>query len=69
MYYLRILAYILIIVGALNWGLVGFMNIDAVALLFGEMSMMSRIVYGLIGISAILSLISSYKHIFFKYDI
>lgn len=69
MYYLRVITYILIIIGALNWGLVGFMNVDAVALLFGEMSMMSRIVYGLVGISAILSLIATYRHIFFKYDI
>jgi uncharacterized membrane protein YuzA (DUF378 family) len=69
MYYLRVLTYILIIIGALNWGLVGFMNIDAVALLFGEMSVMSRIIYGLVGISAILSLISTYRHVFFKYDI
>ena len=69
MYYLRILTYILIIIGALNWGLVGFMNIDAVALLFGEMSVFSRIIYGIIGISAILSLISSYRHVFFRDDV
>lgn len=69
MYYLRILTYILIIIGALNWGLVGFMNIDAVALLFGEMSALSRIIYGIIGISAILSLISSYRHVFFRDDV
>ena len=69
MYYLRILTYILIIIGALNWGLVGFMNIDAVALLFGEMSALSRIIYGIIGISAILSLISSYRHTFFRHDV
>ncbi len=69
MYYLRILTYIFIIIGALNWGLVGFMNIDAVALLFGEMSVLSRIIYGIIGISAILSLISSYRHVFFRDDI
>jgi len=69
MYYLRILTYILIIIGALNWGLVGFMNIDAVALLFGEMSALSRIIYGIIGISAILSLISSYRHTFFRDDV
>lgn len=66
MYYLRILTYIFIIIGALNWGLVGFMNIDAVSLLFGEMSVMSRIIYGIVGICGILSLISSYKYIFFR---
>ncbi len=43
----------LIIVGGLNWGLVGFFNFDLVATIFGPMSMLSRIVYGLVGVSAL----------------
>ena len=69
MYYLRILSYIFIIIGALNWGLVGFMNIDAVSLLFGEMSVVSRIIYGIIGICAILSLISTVRYVLYRDDI
>lgn len=69
MRFLRILSYILVIIGALNWGLVGFMNIDAVALLFGEMTVLSRIVYSLVGISAIILLITTYKHIFYRCDV
>ena len=46
------LAVILVIVGGLNWGLVGLFNFDLVATIFGEMSVLSRIVYSLVGISA-----------------
>ena len=43
----------LVIIGGLNWGLVGFFNFDLVAAIFGEESVLSRIVYGLVGLSAI----------------
>lgn len=47
------LALVLLIVGGLNWGLIGAFDIDLVAMLFGDMSVLSRIVYGLVGLSAI----------------
>ena len=47
------LAFILVIVGAINWGLVGLFNFDLVAALFGEMSMISKIIYDLVGISGV----------------
>ena len=47
------LALVLVLVGALNWGLVGILEFDLVATLFGEMSMLSRIIYALVGISAL----------------
>ena len=50
---LDILAAVLLVVGGLNWGLVGFFGFDLVAALFGEATMLSRIVYGLVGLSAI----------------
>ncbi len=40
----------LVIVGAINWGLIGFFKFDLVAFLFGSMSILSRIVYALVGI-------------------
>ena len=43
----------LIIIGALNWGLIGLFNFDLVATLFGTMSTLSRIVYSLVGISGL----------------
>ena len=48
------LALILIVVGALNWGLVGIFQFDLVAAIFGGMSgVVSRIVYMLVGLAGI----------------
>ena len=55
MKYLRYLALTLVLIGALNWGLVGFFKFDLIAYLFGDMSLMSRILYALVGISAIIA--------------
>ncbi len=68
MYILKIIAYVLVIVGAINWGLIGFFGFDLVATLFGEMSVLSRIIYGLVGISAVALLILN-REIFHYYDI
>lgn len=50
-------ATILVIIGGLNWGLVGIMNYDLVASIFGDMSAISRVVYVLVGLAAIYLLI------------
>jgi len=47
------LALILVIVGGLNWGLVGLFNFNLVSAIFGEMSALSRIIYTLVGLAAI----------------
>lgn len=46
-------ALVLLIIGGLNWGLVGAFSFDLVAAIFGEMSIGSRIVYCLVGLSAL----------------
>ena len=43
----------LVIIGAINWGLIGFFRFDLVAFLFGNMSWLSRIIYALVGISGL----------------
>ena len=48
---------LLLVVGGLNWGLVGLLNVDPVAAIFGEMSLLSRVVYSLVGLSALWQLI------------
>ncbi len=48
-----VIAAVLIVVGGLNWGLVGLFGFDLVAAIFGSMSFPSRIVYILVGISAL----------------
>ena len=54
---LNLITLVLLIVGGLNWGLVGLLNFDLVAALFGEMSVLSRIVYVLVGLSALSQLL------------
>ena len=52
---------LLLIVGGLNWGLVGLFDFDLVAALFGEMSLISRAVYVLVGASALWQLVPLFK--------
>ena len=53
------IAFGLVIVGALNWGLVGLFGFDLVATIFGSMSMISRVVYSLVGIAALYRLFTA----------
>ena len=45
------------IIGAINWGLIGFFRFDLVAFLFGEMTLLTRIVYTLVGICGIINIV------------
>ena len=47
------IALVLIIIGAINWGLIALFEFNLVAAPFGEMSVWSRIVYGLVGLSGL----------------
>ena len=47
------IALVLVIIGAINWGLVGIFNFNLVETIFGVMSIVSRIIYILVGISGI----------------
>ncbi|MDH5406645.1 MAG: DUF378 domain-containing protein [Candidatus Aminicenantes bacterium] len=55
------IALILVIIGGLNWLLVGLFSFDLVAAIFGAMSILSRIVYILVGLSALYILIIAGK--------
>jgi len=44
---------LLLVIGGLNWGLVGFARFDLVAGLFGDSTWLARIVYSLVGLSAV----------------
>ena len=50
---LKMISMIILIIGGLNWGLVGLFNFDLVATIFGEMSWISRLVYIVVGLCAI----------------
>jgi len=58
---INLLTLTLVIVGGLNWGLVGLFGFDLVAAIFGEMSPLSRIVYVLVGLSALWQVIPLLK--------
>ena len=53
---------LLLIIGGLNWGLVGLFDFDLVAAIFGEMSVISRIVYVLVGVSALAQIVPLLKN-------
>ena len=53
------IALIVVFIGAVNWGLIGFFNFNLVAFLFGSMTWISRIIYALVGLCG-LYLISFY---------
>ncbi len=50
------IALILVAIGAINWGLIGFFDFDLIRVVFGNMSMVSRIIYALVGIAGLYSL-------------
>ncbi|MDQ0148383.1 DUF378 domain-containing protein [Eubacterium multiforme] len=56
MKFLDTLALLLVIIGAINWGLIGFFQFDLVKNLFGDMSTLSRIIYSIIGIAGLYSI-------------
>ena len=55
------IAMVLLIVGGINWGLVGLFDLDLVAAIFGDMSLGSRLVYILVGASALWCLYTATK--------
>ena len=51
------IALIITLIGALNWGLIGFFQFDIVAFIFGgQNALFSRIIYALVGISALINI-------------
>ena len=59
MKFLNVLCLTIVVIGAINWGLIGFADWNLVSALFGDASVFTRIVYSLVGISG-LYLISFY---------
>ena len=52
-YALKWIAWVLVVIGALNWGLVGFFNFNLVEAIFGMGSVLSSLIYDVVGLSAI----------------
>ncbi len=58
---MNVLALILMVVGAVNWGLVGLFRFDLVASLFGSMTAFSRVIYALVGIAGIWGIVMLFQ--------
>ena len=56
---LRMIAYALVITGAIVWGIVGFFDYNIVAAMFGDQTVLSRIIYALVGIAGVTMLATS----------
>lgn len=52
-------AFVILVIGGLNWGLVGLLNFDLVATIFGDMTLPTRLIYDLVGISAIYTVVAA----------
>lgn len=59
---LHMVTFLLLVVGGLNWLLVGAFNFDLVATLLGNMSVLARAVYVLVGVSALVELLTHKKN-------
>jgi len=55
---LHMTAMTLVLVGALNWGLVGLLDFNLVAKVLGSGTMLEKIVYGLVGLAAVVELVT-----------
>lgn len=58
----------LVLIGALNWGLVGVFGFDLVARIFGEMTVVTRLVYTVVGLAALYDILTI-KAIWKRWDI
>ncbi|HTP64417.1 MAG TPA: DUF378 domain-containing protein [Geobacteraceae bacterium] len=50
---LDVCVWVLLLIGGLNWGLMGFFNFNLIGAIFGEASAFSRFIYALVGLSAL----------------
>lgn len=46
-------ALILLVIGGVNWGMIGIFNVDLVSMLFGVMTILTRIIFVMVGLAAI----------------
>lgn len=53
---LNVISLLLVVIGAINWGLIGFFKFDLVSMLFGQMSALTRIIFALVGIAGLYSI-------------
>lgn len=60
---LQKIALVFTIIGAINWGIIGLFDLDLVATLFGNMTVLSRIIYVLVGVCGLINIGILFNHI------
>lgn len=60
---LQKVALVFTVIGAINWGLIGFFDFNLVTSLFGDASMLTRIIYMIVGIAGIINIYTLFSHI------
>lgn len=60
---LQKIALVFTIIGAINWGLIGILDFNLVEMLFGDMTILSRIIYGIVGICGIINIGIFFNHL------
>jgi uncharacterized membrane protein YuzA (DUF378 family) len=55
-------ALVFTIIGAINWGLVGFFDFNLVEALFGEATALTKVVYGIVGIAGLINIGALFSH-------
>ncbi|MCI8777894.1 MAG: DUF378 domain-containing protein [Bacilli bacterium] len=60
---LQKIALIFTVIGAINWGLIGFFDFNLVSNLFGDTSMLTRVIYMIVGIAGIINIYTLFSHI------
>ncbi len=68
MKYLNVIALIFVIIGAINWGLIGFFGFDLVSSIFGVMTAFTRVIFALIGIAGLYSFAFFGREDYHEYD-
>ncbi len=53
-------AFILLIIGGINWGLIGFFQFNLVTFIFGDLSIVSRVIYAVIGLAAVFAILKCF---------
>lgn len=61
MKFLKVLTFVITVIGAINWGLVGLFRFDLIQTLFGDMTLLSRGMYALVGACGIIALFLIYS--------
>jgi len=60
---LQKIALVFTVIGAINWGLIGFFDFNLVTMIFGDASLLTRIIYMIVGIAGIINIYTLFSHI------